>query len=145
MSNFSLGASSRRDFLLRAAVGAVPCAACFLGVKMRFIVADDKSPVTDESKADADFHVQGEYDGEIVFGVSEKIGVQVIALGGGKFHAVAYEGGLPGTGWHRMADNTEADGETKERLTILGDNNNPAAWRIWVPTGLEPVKMFKLG
>jgi hypothetical protein len=42
----------------------------------------------------ADFKFQGEYAGD-------KIGVQVIALGGGAFQAVVCEGGLPGDGWDR--------------------------------------------
>lgn len=39
-----------------------------------------------------DFKIQGEY-------VGSGLGVQVIALGGGGFHAVVYPGGLPGAGW----------------------------------------------
>src|SRR4051794_24514703 len=42
----------------------------------------------------ADFKFQGEYAGD-------KLGVQVIALGGGAFQAVVCEGGLPGDGWDR--------------------------------------------
>jgi hypothetical protein len=39
-----------------------------------------------------DFKFQGEY-------VGDKIGAQVIALGGGSFQAVIFTGGLPGAGW----------------------------------------------
>ena len=46
--------------------------------------------------------MQGEYTGA-------DYGAQVIALGGGKFQAVFYRGGLPGAGW---------DGRT--RLTLDG-------------------------
>src|SRR5688572_10931307 len=53
--------------------------------------AYDNPAATDE-----DFPFQGEYVGEAD---GNKMGVQVIALGGGEFEAVGYHGGLPGTGW----------------------------------------------
>src|SRR5439155_6571534 len=43
-----------------------------------------------------DFKVQGEYAGELR---GNRIGCQVIALGGGAFQAVVLPGGLPGDGW----------------------------------------------
>lgn len=43
---------------------------------------------------DPDFLRQGEY-------IGDKVGVQVIALGNGKFRAVTYTGGLPGHGWNQ--------------------------------------------
>jgi hypothetical protein len=51
---------------------------------------------------DPDFKVQGEYAGEVKppdGSDAFKIGVQVIALGGGRFRSVGYPGGLPGDGW----------------------------------------------
>lgn len=71
-----------------------------------------KGPVfTDPAKTDADFAYQGEYSGEIVAdGEKIKLGVQVIALGEGKFSSVAFVGGLPGDGW---------DG--KEKITVPGE------------------------
>lgn len=71
---------------------------------------------TDPKDADADFGLQGEYVGE--FGEEgQKVifGVQIIALGEGKFSAVGYPGGLPGDGWSK-ADKVSAEG-TRE-----GDN-----------------------
>ena len=44
---------------------------------------------TDAASAGADFQLQGEYSGE-------DCGAQVIALGGGKFHLVGWDSGLPG-------------------------------------------------
>lgn len=66
------------------------------------VVTQAKGPVyTDPEKTDADFAFQGEYTG---MARGMKIGVQVVALGEGKFDAVSYVGGLPGDGW---------DGKTK--------------------------------
>lgn len=60
---------------------------------------DPRRAVTDPGDADSDFALQGEYTGKL--GDDQvKHGVQVIALGGGNFRAVAYPGGLPGDGWN---------------------------------------------
>ena len=69
---------------------------------------------TDPTKTDADFPFQGEYAGVAKTDEGDlKLGVQVIALGGGKFHAVAYKGGLPGDGWDQ-GDKVEADGALQD-------------------------------
>lgn len=62
-----------------------------------------KLTYTNPAETDEDFPIQGEYVGLIAwpqFGRDEA-GLQVIALGGGKFDAVLYRGGLPGEGWIR--------------------------------------------
>src|SRR6185503_9452959 len=55
---------------------------------------------TDPTQTDADFAIHGEYTGEMKSpeGENHKVGVQVEALGQGKFHAALYMGGLPGDG-----------------------------------------------
>lgn len=66
------------------------------------LFADDKgksSSWTDPAKAaveDKDFTIQGEYSGEIS---KARVGIHLIAEGGGKFAAVYYPGGLPGDGF----------------------------------------------
>ena len=67
---------------------------------------------TDPAKAeseDSDFKIQGEYTGD-------GAGVQVTALGGGKFYLSKFAGGLPGAGWDRSApavQQTDTAGVTK--------------------------------
>jgi hypothetical protein len=59
--------------------------------------------ILDPKEGGHDFKVQGEYAGA-------KAGVQVIALGDGKFRAVVHKGGLPGAGWDK-SDKVQLDGE----------------------------------
>src|SRR5689334_17670387 len=65
--------------LLLAAVSLLP--------QGKGVWTDDK-----DASLPPDFKLQGEYAGE-------KLGCQVIALGGGTFQAVVLPGGLPGDGW----------------------------------------------
>lgn len=82
--------------------------------------------VTDPSQADSDFAIQGEYAGELGQGDDKlKYGVQIIALGDHKFHAVGYPGGLPGDGWNQK-DKVQADGETKDGVTKFKSDQGSA-------------------
>jgi len=82
--------------------------------------ADEKSErtFTDSAKAGPDFFIQGEYEGKI--GENTIAGLQIIALGDGKFDAVLYAKGLPGSG----ADKTRVPvkGETREGMTTFTGN-----------------------
>jgi 3-keto-disaccharide hydrolase len=62
-----------------------------------------------------DFLMQGEYAGPVFTQLAEStpVGVQVVALGGGKFSAVGFIGGLPGDGWDR-SPRREGKGEIKD-------------------------------
>lgn len=75
---------------------------------------------TDPNEADADFAIQGEYVGEATSKEGEKRtwGVQIIALGEGKFSAVGYPGGLPGDGWNKEEKKT-AEGAREGDKVVL--------------------------
>jgi len=88
------------------------------------MAADQNETFLDPEKAGPDFAVQGEYAGEIEGGPEkEKVGIQVIALGDGKFDAVGYKGGLPGAGWDG-SDKLKGKGETKDGVTVMVDEKN---------------------
>jgi len=84
-------------------------------------MAQAKGPkYTDPAKTDADFTFQGEYRGEIdADGNKIKIGVQVIALGEGKFRSISYNGGLPGDGLGSEIVTSPAGGQ--EKRGMLGE------------------------
>ena len=62
---------------------------------------DLKKGVTELAHVDADYHLQGDYFGSVksAEGWPRTIGLQVVALGDGKFDALWYQGGLPGNGY----------------------------------------------
>lgn len=75
--------------------------------------------ITDPTKADADYALQGEYEGIIKTDDGDvKYGAQIIALGQGKFHAVGYPGGLPGAGWNG-GPKLEMDAESKDGSVVF--------------------------
>lgn len=89
----------------------VACAvAVLIASPCRLVAQDLKKGVTDLAHVGADFHLQGEYSGGILFsdGWQRQVGLQVVALGDGNFEALWYQGGLPGNGY---------DGTTRRKLT----------------------------
>lgn len=70
----------------------LPCLALLLTLPLR--AEGVWTNPTTAAKEDGDFLIQGEYHKE---GAAH--GVQVVALGDGKFDAYLLEGGLPGAGW----------------------------------------------
>ena len=83
--------------------------------KMAFLNAKGAGP---------DFAVQSEYVGAVHDG-REKMGMQVIARGDGKFEAYAYPGGLPGAGWNQEM-RLKFEGETKDGVTTLTSQRGSA-------------------
>ena len=71
----------------------------------------EKGPVfLDAKSAGPEYALQGEYKGLVdIGGGEEEFGVQIVALGDGKFKLVAFQGGLPGDGWD--LDNQQMEGE----------------------------------
>ncbi len=82
--------------------------------------------VTDIAEAGPDYALQGEYVGEFEFeGQASRVGLQVIALGDGKFHGVGYLGGLPGDGWDGVTK-LEADGEVQDGVLVFDTGDGRA-------------------
>jgi hypothetical protein len=77
---------------------------------------------TSPAEAGPDFTYQGEYSGwaRATGQTLERVGLQVVALGDGKFDAVRYRGGLPGSGWDRST-RSRFSGEAREgKLNLTG-------------------------
>lgn len=89
------------------------------------MAADRRAAFTDPAKAGPDFAVQGEYVGPVQQDGERTTdyGVQIIALGDGKFHAVVYRGGLPGAGWDGKRNEGQVDAQTSGGVTsfVLDD------------------------
>jgi hypothetical protein len=72
------------------------------------LAADDSGTLQNATLLDDDFFLQGEYAGFLhADSGTAAAGLQVVALGSGKFQAVEYPGGLPGNGW---------DGSTRRKF-----------------------------
>ena len=83
----------------------------------------ERVAITDPAKAqeDPDFAIQGEYEGG---SGADKLGVQVIAQGGGKFALKIFTGGLPGAGWNGMAESTASAKREEKSTAIIGNKNS---------------------
>lgn len=89
-----------------------------LGVGSVMGKAEEKKgqPVyTDPANTDEDFPFQGEYTGTVDGG---RFGIQVVALGKGKFDAVLCPGGLPGEGWDKKKNPRDKVPGTREGRTV---------------------------
>jgi hypothetical protein len=92
---------------------------CLLGGGL-LLAADTNPAFTNPSEAGPDFVLQGEYSGSAG---EHKWGVQVVALGEGKFDVVGFRGGLPGEGWKRGDVTKRGTGELKDGVVdVKGDD-----------------------
>ncbi len=89
--------------------------------------ADEKDgpTYTSREEADADYAFQGEYRGwqrpQPSLRSSVSVAVQVVALGDGKFDAVKYYGGLPGSGWKAPRKYMLSGMRSADRVTLTGE------------------------
>ncbi len=113
-------------------------------------VAIAKGPAyTDPDKSDADFPFQGEYVGTVKSDDGDrKVGVQIIALGNGKFRAVAYPGGLPGDGWTKE-EKQEAEGERQGDAVVIKKDEatgtiKDGVIKVVLAEGAPPIELNKI-
>lgn len=86
------------------------------------LAQDAKTTFIDPTQAGIDYQIQGEYAGEakLADGTPFKGGMQVIALGRGKFRCVGQIGGLPGDGsTGKDTQGHESDGELKDGRMVF--------------------------
>jgi hypothetical protein len=76
--------------------------------------------MTDVAEAGPDYFLQGEYAGWLFVPTRgyEYTGLQVVALGDGKFEAMEYRGGLPGNGWDRTT-RSQLKGQVENGTVVL--------------------------
>ena len=84
---------------------------------------DLKKGVTDRAHVDADFHIQGEYSGNVTHadGWCRAVGLQVVALGEGKFDALWYPGGLPGNSYDGSTRLKLSGQRAEEKVVLVSD------------------------
>jgi hypothetical protein len=109
------------------------------------VVRAEKVPAADPKVAQADpqFAVQGEYEGTInSSGGKIKYGIQVIALGEGKYQAVVHRNGLPGEGWKKADRLGSADSELIDGVISFKETGGTAVtqWKDGVLVLSDPAR-----
>jgi hypothetical protein len=101
--------------------------ALLVAVSLSAQAADKNNDLALEpEKAVADFAIQGEYEAA----AADRLGLQVIALGGGTFRVCIERGGLPGAGWDGMGK-VQLEGKAEGgRVAVAGKG-----WAVTVENG----------
>jgi hypothetical protein len=100
---------------------------CLCAVCLAALPVAAQEVITDPAKAGPDFALVGEYVGSLDQG-GERIplGLQVAAVGGGRFRATIFAYGLPGAGWDGQTT-VDATGETTGgKVTLKGEYQGTA-------------------
>jgi hypothetical protein len=98
--------------------------------------ADAKNPAfTSAVEAGPEYELQGEYVGDVKMeNENRRVGIQVIALGDGKFRAMGFVGGLPGEGWSRGDEVRMGEGEMADNSINFTDGDIRAEVKAGVVT-----------
>lgn len=116
---------------------------CFALYLITPVLAEKGDALTDVKSAGPDYQLQGEYKGQVdIGGGEETFGIQIIALGEGKFRIVALQGGLPGDGWNRDDQQFEGEGELADgnlSVVIEGTDIEVADGKITVTAEGETI------
>jgi 3-keto-disaccharide hydrolase len=105
------------------------------------LAADQNPAFTNVKEAGPDFAVQGEYLGAAG---DHTWGVQVVALGDGKFDIVGFRGGLPGEGWRRGDATRPGKGKLKDCVVLVVGDGWSATIKDNVMTVMHGDNKFEL-
>jgi hypothetical protein len=104
-----------------------------------------KSAAIRPADADEDFAVQGEYTGSVWWqGCPQQIGLQIVALGQGRFEALAYPGGLPGNGYNG-GSKTKLTGERTDHGVVLASDGVQIRWQPGLAVSVADASQRLLG
>ena len=120
----------------RFTIFSVTC--CLTFMSFMVLAQGKKTVVVDPAKTGPDYAIQGEY-------VGMNRGIQVIALGDGKFSGVATMGGLPGDGWKRGDKTEKIEGKREGDVATLKDPDDPVVVTIKGGTATVTIDGKKAG
>ncbi len=102
---------------------------------MKTVLSDPK-----DLKNDADYAIQGEYEGTVSLNSGEKkVGAQVVAKGKGEFAVKVYMGGLPGDGWDEktIMETAAKRGEKEVAIDGKGFSGTIGSGKLAIKDGMK--------